>query len=100
MNTELKRFRTIALLEGISLLILMGIGMPLKYMAGIPIVVKVTGWVHGVLFILYVFALIAVKVKYKWTFSRTLIAFMASLLPFGTFVLDAKVLKKELEKGN
>ena len=98
MNSELSRFRIIALLEGISFLVLLGIAMSLKYVAHMPLPVKVVGWIHGLLFILYVFALVAVKIKYKWIFILFLGAFIASLLPFGTFVLDSKVLKKETEK--
>ncbi len=98
MNTPLNRFRTIALLEGISFLVLMGIAMPIKYIAGNPLPVKICGWIHGVFFILFVVFLKQVHSKYKWELKQTLLAFVASLLPFGTFVLDAKVLKKELEK--
>ena len=98
MNSPLSRFRLIALLEGISFLILMGIAMPIKYMADMPLPVKICGWIHGLLFILFVISLVEVHAKYKWIFTRTAGAFIASLLPFGTFVLDAKVLKKEMEK--
>ena len=100
MNTKLSRFRIIALLEGISFLVLLGIAMPLKYMLHMPLPVKIVGWVHGLLFIFYIFALLAVKAKYKWSITLTFGALIASLLPFGTFVLDVKVLKKEIEKEN
>lgn len=94
MSAEIKRFRTIALLEGVSLLILFFIAMPLKYFAHFEIAVKIAGWIHGLLFIFYVLGLLSVKTKHNWNFSLTFWAFIASLLPFGTIVLDARVLKK------
>jgi integral membrane protein len=94
LKTTLGKFRTIAILEGISFIVLLFIAMPLKYYAGLPLAVKYTGWAHGVLFIFYILLLLQVKIEYDWSFKKTFLAFIASLLPFGTFVLD-KSLKKE-----
>lgn len=68
--------------------------MPLKYLADMPAMVKYVGWAHGVLFVLYLVALLHVWITMKWSFLKVLIAFIASLVPFGTFVLD-KQWKKE-----
>lgn len=84
-------FRFVAVLEGISYLILLGIAMPLKYMAGLPEAVKYVGWAHGVLFVAFCFLLLKVWIRYKWSFLKTFIAFLASLLPFGTFFLDRQL---------
>ncbi len=92
------KFRLIGIMEGISYLILLLVAMPLKYLAGQPNAVKYFGWAHGVLFVLFGFSLIKVWIKYKWNFGKTTGAFIASLLPFGTFVLD-KNLKKEYPQG-
>ncbi len=94
LNNALGRFRLVALLEGVSYLVLLFIAMPLKYWANIPEVVKYTGWAHGVLFVLYIVLLLQVWIQYRWSFIKVLLAFIASLVPFGTFVLDSK-LKKE-----
>lgn len=84
----------IAFLEGISYLVLLLLAMPLKYFADIPGPVKYVGWAHGVLFVLFCIYLLKVWIGLKWNFGKALLAFIASLLPFGAFVLDAK-LKKE-----
>ncbi|WP_345245028.1 DUF3817 domain-containing protein [Nibrella saemangeumensis] len=94
LKTPLGRFRLIALLEGISYLVLLGIAMPLKYWAGIPEVVKVVGWAHGVLFVAYLVTLLGAAIDRRWSFGRVVFAFIASLVPFGTFYLD-KQLKRE-----
>jgi integral membrane protein len=95
MKNTLKQFQKIAILEGWSYLILLGIGMPLKYILHIAMPLKIIGWAHGVLFIIYCVLLLILLIK-KWPFKYCVIAFIASLIPFGTFVLDKKLLQKEM----
>ena len=90
-NTLLHNFRKIAVAEGISFLVLLLIAMPLKYFANFPQGVKYVGWVHGVLFVSFCVLLIQVWGKYKWSFGKAALAFLASLIPFGTFILDRKL---------
>jgi integral membrane protein len=85
------RFRAIALIEGVSYLLLLAVAMPLKYIAGFPEAVLAVGWAHGVLFVLFVVALAEVSFKRRWRLVRILGAFLASLVPFGAFVLDARL---------
>lgn len=87
-------YRKTALLEGISYLILLFIAMPLKYFFNIPEGVKYFGWIHGVLFIVFLVVLILAALKYKWNLKRITIYLIASILPFAPFILD-KNLKKE-----
>ncbi|MFS0557013.1 DUF3817 domain-containing protein [Brevibacillus sp. 179-C9.3 HS] len=94
MNSPLGRFRLIGLIEGISYLVLLGIAMPLKYFWDYPAAVKIAGSLHGLFFVLYILALAHVTMTNKWSFLKVIGAFIASLLPFGNFVLDAR-LKKE-----
>ncbi len=95
-QSPIGRLRITAFLEGVSFLILLGIAVPLKYFAAMPTAVKVPGMIHGILFILFVFTLIDVKISHKWSLAKSGMAFVSALLPFGTFVLDARVLKKEM----
>ena len=96
MNGKLlKHFRQVAVLEGISYLLLLFIAMPLKYFADMPEAVKYTGWAHGVLFILYAILLIRVWIHYKWTFGKAALVFIASLLPFAPFYVDRKLKEGE-----
>lgn len=77
------------------MLTLLFIAMPLKYFMGIPEAVKMVGWIHGVLFMVYVVVLIFVEFKYRWSFIFLAGAFLASVIPFGTFILDRQLKKKE-----
>lgn len=92
--TPIGRLRTIGLLEGTSFLLLLGIAMPLKYMFGLPLAVKVAGWAHGLLFVLLCVALAHAARTARWTLPRTAGVFIAALLPFGPFVIDGR-LKRE-----
>jgi integral membrane protein len=91
-STLIGRFRIIAFLEGCSYLLL-GFTMVLKYKFMMPGPNYVVGLAHGVLFIIYVILLLNVWLRYKWSFSRATLAFVASLVPFGTFVADKKLFR-------
>ncbi len=94
--TAMGRFRAIAISEGVSYLVLLGIAMPLKYFADFPQMVTYVGWLHGLLFVLYVIALFNVSSVHKWSFKKFFLAGLASLIPFGPFVMEKKLLKEDL----
>lgn len=89
----IRRFRSVAIAEGISFLVLLLIAMPLKYVWHYPMPVKVVGWAHGVLFIWYWVAAIPLFTKLKWDVERVIGLGLASVLPFGTFVVERKWLR-------
>lgn len=89
----IRRFRSVAIAEGISFLVLLLIAMPLKYIWHYPMPVKVVGWAHGVLFIWYWVAAIPLFTKLKWDVERIIGLGLASVLPFGTFVVERKWLR-------
>jgi len=99
MNAEqlpwAKRFKWISLLEGLSFLILLGIAMPLKYVFDYPLAVTYVGWVHGLLFIIYIYAVFPTARSLKWEFGRTFFALFASILPFGPFIFDRNLRKNQ-----
>lgn len=89
-------FRKTAFAEGISFLVLLFIAMPLKYFANLPMAVTIVGGLHGVLFVAFVVLAWEVKGEYKKDWLWLLKGFIASILPFGTFVMD-KQWKREQE---
>jgi integral membrane protein len=94
-KTILHWFRTVAIAEGISFLVLLCIAMPLKYFADSPMAVKITGYIHGFLFIGFVILAWSSKIKLGKGMGWFAKAFIASLLPFGTFVFDRELKKEE-----
>ena len=93
--TKLNRFLKVGLAEGVSFILLIGIAMPLKYMAHILQPVRIVGMVHGILFILFGLFLLQAALSYKWTLQKTAVAFLLSFVPFGTFFLE-RLLKQEI----
>jgi len=90
----ISRFRLIARAEGVSFLVLLLIAMPLKYLADMPLAVKYTGWAHGLLFIGYWMAAVPLFTRLKWDPERIIGLGAASVLPFGTFVMEARWLPR------
>jgi len=95
MKNHIKIFRKIALLEGISYLLLFAVTMPLKYYFSMPEPNYIVGSLHGLLFVLYcIYSIIVFKEIEEWTYSTLGLVLLASILPFGTFYMDAKLLKQ------
>ena len=91
LKTQLGRLRLLAYIEGISFLLLLFVTMPLKYNFDLPGPNRITGLVHGLLFVMYVFAVIKIKIEENWKLRKTLLALLASVIPFGTFWADKKL---------
>lgn len=93
--TFLQQLRVVAFLEGLSFVLLLFVAMPLKYYAGMPLAVRIVGSVHGLLFVVFCAALARAAIASEWPLRRSLLAFVSSLVPFGTFVFD-RSLKREI----
>jgi integral membrane protein len=91
MDSIKQQFIWISRLEAISYLLLLGIAMPMKYMLDMPLAVKYVGWAHGALFVAYVVWLVLAGVFLKWSIFKMALGFIASLLPFGPFVFEKKM---------
>ena len=81
-------FSYIAFFEGISNVLLLCVGMPLKYIFDNPAIVKLTGMPHGILFILYVLISLLIRKKMHWNNRDLIVVLLASIFPFGTFYID------------
>jgi integral membrane protein len=99
MQDPLPWLRRTSLAEGVSYLLLLGIAMPLKYLAGYPLAVRVVGWIHGLLFIGFCYSLFEAAVARGWPWTKSLKFFVAALLPLGPFVID-RGLRDELARGS
>ncbi|WP_045689790.1 DUF3817 domain-containing protein [Hymenobacter sp. AT01-02] len=93
LRTTLGRLRAVGFLEGISFLVLLGIAMPLKYLAGEPAAVRIVGMAHGVLFVLYLLLVLQASLEHSWSWRKALLALVVSVVPFGTFWADKKLFR-------
>ena len=98
LKTSLGRLRIVAFLEGCSYLLL-GFTMILKYKFAMPQPNYVVGLAHGMLFVLYIVLLLQVSFIHRWNIFKMCMAFLASLVPFGTFYAD-KVLFRPINEVN
>ena len=94
LKSRIAQFRLICFLEGVTLLVLVFIAVPLKYQFDNPIVSKIFGPIHGALFIAYVGYTILFAINHNWSFKKIFWVSMASFIPFATFYVEKKVLSK------
>jgi integral membrane protein len=96
-DTPPARLRATAFLEGCSFLLLLGVAMPLKYLAGMPLAVTLVGAAHGVLFLaLALLTLRAMRERGK-SFAWGVRIGVYSLIPFATFALDRQLCEDDAE---
>lgn len=95
LTSTLGQLRLTGIIEGISYIVLLGIAMPLKYLADQPEMVSVVGMAHGVLFVLYIVLSVVARFQYRWSWKKILQLWIASVVPFGTFYVDYKMLRFE-----
>jgi len=95
LNSKTGRLRLVGFLEGVSLLALVMIAMPVKYITHDPTLVQQIGPVHGVLFLLFVLNTLTVSIQQGWKFrTTTWKVLLACVIPFGTFYIDKTILSK------
>jgi integral membrane protein len=91
LRTPVGRLRALGMLEAVSFLILLGVAMPLKYLAGLPLAVKIAGLLHGLLFLAFCMVLLETQQAQKWPMRWTSVVLIAALLPFDPFVIDRRL---------
>lgn len=90
---KIKHLRILSITEGLSYLLLLFIGMPLKYGFDILTPNKLLGTIHGILTLIF-----CATVYYLWQTERlkgrlALAVFIASIIPFGAFYIDSHLKK-------
>lgn len=89
-----KHFRALGFIEAISLLVLLFVAMPLKYLAGMPEAVRIVGSLHGFLFVLYVVAATLISREVRWSVGKLIFAYVIASVPFGPFIFDKRLFPK------
>lgn len=95
LQTPIGRFRLMGFIEGLSLLVLLFLAMPLKYFAGMPEMVSVVGALHGAFFISYLFVIAYTTYKIRWSFVWIFSAVLVAFIPFGNIILDSKLKNRQ-----
>lgn len=92
LNQQVRIFKWISILEGVSFLLLLFIAMPLKYIWDLPQMVEVVGMFHGILFVAYIMGAVYLYRPLNWDMKTLLIVCLSSVLPFGPFYVEKKYL--------
>ena len=91
---QLRRMQAISLLEGTTLTLLVFVAVPLKHLAGLPAATKVMGCVHGLAFLLYLWALVQTATSGRWSRAETVKMFLAAFVPFGAFLNERALARR------
>lgn len=91
MGGAFTRYRVIAWIVGVALVVLVLVGMPLKYVFGDPTVVAVVGTAHGWLYMLYLAATFDLSRRVDWPLKRMLLVMLAGTVPFVSFYAERRV---------
>jgi len=95
LKTKIGRLRILGFLEGVSLLALVFIAVPMKYYFGNPSLSKALGPIHGAIFLVFLLNTFSMGIEQNWKFKTiTWKVLLASFIPFGTFYIDKKILKE------
>lgn len=88
MRSPINYLRLAGIVDGISLLTLLFIAMPLKYYADFPLAVTINGSIHGGIFVLYIVTILYAALRIQWSIGWSITALLAAFIPFGNFIFD------------
>jgi integral membrane protein len=94
VRAALGRYRVMAYVVGVMLLLLVAVAMPLKYFADTPGPVAVIGTAHGFLYAVYLLAAFDLALRARWTALGTVLVLLAGTVPFVSFIAERKVTRK------
>ena len=89
----LRLLRRLAVAEGVSLLVILLVTMPLKYAAAVPGPNKVAGLLHGLLTVAYVSVLVYLWADRRWPPRVLAWGLTASLVPVLPFWVERRVFR-------
>ena len=91
LKEPVARLRLVGKVEAVSYLLLLGVAMPLKSLAGQPLAVRIVGLAHGILFILLGILTLKMMTEHDWPLKKAAMVMVAALLPFGPFIIDRRL---------
>jgi integral membrane protein len=91
MRGALLRYRTMAYVVGVWLIVLVLVAVPLKYLADQPRMVEIVGPVHGFLYMVYLVTAVDLAFRARWSPVRTVLVMLAGTIPFLSFYAERKV---------
>ena len=91
IETALRAYRVMAWVTGVGLVILVFVGMPLKYFWGHPQVVAYVGMAHGFLYMIYILCTLVLAERCRWKPVDALVILLAGTVPLAGFFAERRV---------
>jgi integral membrane protein len=98
VKDPLTRYRVMAWIVGVGLVVLVLIGVPLKYAANQKLVVEIVGPLHGFLYIVYLLVAFDLAVRRRWPVWKSLVVLAAGTVPFLSFVVERWVTRNDRDQ--
>lgn len=94
IDAALRNYRVAAWVTGVGLLVLVLVGMPLKYLFGQPQLVAVVGVAHGFLYMAYIVCTLLLAERCRWKPLDALLVLVAGTVPFASFYAERRVTRR------
>ncbi|AMV48302.1 DUF3817 domain-containing protein [Paraburkholderia caribensis] len=92
----LRNLRIVATVEATTLVVLVFIAVPLKYLGGTPAAVKWLGPVHGITFVIYLWMVVTAAASREWRRAEVVRLIVAAIVPFGGFLNVAWLARRRI----
>lgn len=92
------RYRVMAYIVGVLLVILTLVGVPLKYFGDNDLVVRLTGIPHGWLYLVLLITAFDLGRRVHWSWLRLILIMAAGTVPFLSFVAERSAAKDVAHK--
>lgn len=94
VRPALLRYRVMAYVVGVMLLVLLFVAMPIKYLGHNAGPISIIGPIHGFLYAVYLLATLSLGTRNLWTFRRTIGVMLGGTVPFLSFWLERRVTRR------
>ena len=96
MDAAVTRYRVMAYIVGVLLIVLVFVGIPLQVFAHQDAIVNYVGTMHGILYMVYLVMAYMLARRLRMTLGQTLIVLLAGTIPVMTFVVERWVTRRFL----
>lgn len=94
MTDPLTRYRVLANLVGVVLLVLVGVAVPLRYLGGEEALSKAVSPIHGALYLVLVLCVLSLGRSRGWSVQRMLLVALGGTVPVLSFFVERRVARE------
>ncbi len=91
MRGALQRYRIIANVVGVVLVVFILIAVPVRYLGGEPRLSETISPIHGFLYVVYLGFTVDLSRRVGWSLTRTVLVMLAGTVPFLSFVVERRM---------